>query len=97
MAARNWTPEQRAIQSERNTARFGEQRAARIEDVEFLLQWDRNAASVASRAGFNCAATAATWLRRNGRPDLANQLHRYTTTADVYSDLYGAAAFGAAS
>lgn len=97
MAARNWTPEQRAEVGQKNEARHAKRRAERIEDLEFLLQWDHNAESIARRAGFTCAASAVRWLHRNGRPDLSSRLYLFTTDTDVHSDKYGAAAFGMAS
>lgn len=53
------------------------QREARIENIEWLLTYDRNAEAVATRSGFTNAATAVRSLQRWGRHDLANTLRRY--------------------
>lgn len=79
------------------TAHSPESLAARVEDVEFLLQYDRNAASVATRAGFPSPVAAARFLSRLGRNDLAQKLARYAHTRDVYADSYGHAEHRAAA
>lgn len=66
-------------------------RAERLEDIEFLLQFDGNAESVARRAGFTSAHSAERALQRWGRFDLANILRRYARNIDVYHDNYTAA------
>lgn len=83
---RQWTASQRAAQEARTAAR----RAARIENVEWMLTFDNNAASVARRAGFTTPAAAARYLNRAGRGDLAALMVRYgTPTIDVYHPDYG--------
>ena len=64
----------------------------RIEDLEWLLRYDRNAESVARRSGFTNAKSAERTLRRWGRPDLANTLRHYATDIDVYEQLHYTAA-----
>ncbi|MFF0942726.1 hypothetical protein ACFYE2_00655 [Kocuria sp. CPCC 205300] len=91
--ATSWTPERRAKMADIVQKR----QAARIEDIEFLLQRDRNAQSVARRAGFPNVAAATRFLARVGRNDLANQLYVYGTDQDVYHHHYASETFGAAS
>ena len=67
-------------------------RAVRLENLEWLIQYDTNAEAVARRAGFTNATTAVRMLQRWGRHDLATTLHRYASTDDVYHNNYDTAA-----
>lgn len=70
------TPAQRQA-LENIAARRRERTAAQIENLEWLLDVDNNAESVAVRAGFTNAAAAERALYRAGRPDLATRLRFY--------------------
>ena len=70
---------------------------ARIEDLEFLLQFDGNAESIARRAGFTNAASASRSLDRWGRHDLAARLHSYAVPCDPWKQTQGAAFQGRAA
>jgi hypothetical protein len=58
-----WSPE--AVEAHR--AKVEARRQARIEDVEFLLQFEGNAQAIVKRAGFTTADAAQRYLDRVGR------------------------------
>lgn len=61
-------------------------REDRIEDVEFLLQYEGNAQSIVRRIGFVSVQHATNYLRRHGRPDLARKLGTLGAPGDPYDD-----------
>lgn len=93
VAEGRWSETARANRAKAVEAR----RAARIEDLEFLLQFDRNAESVARRAGFTNAASASRALDRWGRHDLAARLHAYAVACDPWKQTRGAGFQGRAA
>ncbi|MFI7585070.1 hypothetical protein ACH9DO_14915 [Kocuria sp. M1N1S27] len=88
-----WSETARASRARTIEAR----RAARIEDLEFLLQFDGNAESIACRAGFTNAASAERTLMRWGRHDLASRLHAFSVACDPWKQTQGAAFQGRAA
>ncbi len=80
MSKKTWTESERTLRQQR----WDEKRAARIEDIEFLLKWDGNAESISKRAGFTCTASAERQLARWGRHDLAAKLHAVAADVDPW-------------
>ncbi|MFC4903795.1 hypothetical protein [Kocuria oceani] len=59
-------------------------RQARIEDVEFLLQFEGNAQAVVKRAGFTNTESAQRYLDRVGRHDLARRIRALAEPCDPW-------------